>query len=408
MDVMERPLKEQGFRNASSDGKGPRLAPVRQSDLPAPLLELLRSSLPVILRPDRREGAEEGERVWTAECTPGANYLDIRFTTGAHARVPAEIARAVVRLVPKQGSLTGKFSSQVELSDGSRVDAWTLSVVGGEIVGCFDDDATHAVLLEREFAQYQDPTVATLPPELFPLLGGAYEVDLKGLHMVFTGEGNQRMGRVGSMTDEVRNYRVRVQGACVHLHSVDDPQQDGFELSWKDGFRLHRLGPALVPEHVTVHEDEVFVILDHTSLDVRQALADRGITIKEDSESDYKFELTGNGIRVLLRNMSSTRLQGGASVMRRALPYLRLALSAEVDMVWREVETNSIELRFNRGLLNEGDVTKMLSGIARYSGGYLPFSMEFTDKEIRMVGVASTMMDLGSSIQKKLHCDWAL
>jgi hypothetical protein len=226
--------------------------------------------------------------------------------------------------------------------------------------------------------------------------------------MVFTGEGNQRMGRVGSMTDEVRNYRVRVQGACVHLHSVDDPQQDGFELSWKDGFRLHRLGPALVPEHVTVHEDEVFVILDHTSLDVRQALADRGITIKEDSESDYKFELTGNGIRVLLRNMSSTRLQGGASVMRRALPYLRLALSAEVDMVWREVETNSIELRFNRGLLNEGDVTKMLSGIARYSGGYLPFSMEFTDKEIRMVGVASTMMDLGSSIQKKLHCDWAL
>jgi hypothetical protein len=244
MDVMERPLKKQGFRNASSDGKGPRLDPVKQRDLPEPLLALMRSRHPVVIRPRKRKGSSGPNVVWTMECTPGSSHLDVRFTTGAHTRVPTDVAEAVARLVPRRGTLTGKFSSEVVLSKKSRAETWTLGVEGGEVVGYFNDDASRAAPIEREFVPEHDPTLQVLAPELFPLLGGRYEVEVDGVRMVFRGEGDERVARCTSKEHGSKEYRVRVRGAHVHLHGIDDASVAGLEISWKKALVLRWRSPA--------------------------------------------------------------------------------------------------------------------------------------------------------------------
>ncbi|MEC9399896.1 MAG: AAA family ATPase, partial [Myxococcota bacterium] len=103
-EQMERPVREQGFKNASLTGQEHELPPVPKEVLPRALQALLDAPGAVVLSP--RDGAP-----WTMELLGSQERIELRLCKGHRVRVGPGDADALTTLRAADGALSGRLSS---------------------------------------------------------------------------------------------------------------------------------------------------------------------------------------------------------------------------------------------------------------------------------------------------------
>ncbi len=228
-EKMERPIREQGFKNASLTGVEHELPPVPKEHVPRALQALLDAPGSVVLRP--RDGTE-----WTMELVVVQERIELRLCRGDRAHVGPGDADALTTLRASDGVLMGRLSAPFEFSyDTPAAQEVALeSVEHGDVCARFAD--RKAIVLDIEFLA----PVATgsrgiseeFPPALYGCLGGAFELELGHRKISFINSGARREAVITTKQGDEKRFRVRAQGSSVLLGSLDGESDETMELVW--------------------------------------------------------------------------------------------------------------------------------------------------------------------------------